>query len=138
MSLKLEIVTPQKKIIEEEAIDFVTLPGIEGELGILSEHVPLMTTLDTGVLIYQKGAQRHATAIHWGYAQIENNRVTILAEMAENAEDIDLTRLEIAEKKAKEALSGQFGEDDTEIQRHRKYEAKLSRALVRQAAARMK
>jgi len=138
MSLQLEIVTPQQKILEDEAIDAVTLPGSEGELGILPEHIPLMTTLNTGVLIYQKEGQQRALAIHWGYAQVESNRVTILAELAEKAEDIDLSRAENAEKRAQETLRGQFGADESELQRQRKYIAKLERALVRQAATQLK
>ena len=68
MSLQLEIATPQRKILEEETVDAVTLPGSEGELGILPEHVPLITTLDSGILSYQTGNRRQALAIHWGYA----------------------------------------------------------------------
>ena len=138
MTLQLEIVIPQKKILEDEAIDSVTLPGSEGELGILPEHIPLMTTLDTGILTYQKGSQHHALAIHWGYAQVERNRVTVLAELAEKAEDIDLNRAEAAEKKAQETLRDHFGDEDPERQRQLKYESKLKRALVRQTVVKLK
>lgn len=134
MSLKLEIAIPQRKILEEESVDSVTLPGSEGELGILPEHVPLITTLDTGILSYQTGNRRQALAIHWGYAQVEGNRVTVLAELAEKADEIDAGRAQIAEQKAREVLKGHFGEDEVEIQRMLKYESKLKRALVRQSA----
>ena len=138
MNLQLEIVTPQRKILEDETVDAVTLPGSEGELGILPEHVPLMTTLDTGVLSYQIGNERHALAIHWGYAQVEGNRVTVLAELAEKVDEIDLDRAQAAERKAREILKSHFGEDEVEIQRMLKYESKLKRALVRQSATQFK
>ncbi len=138
MNLQLEIVTPQRKILEDETVDAVTLPGSEGELGILPEHVPLMTTLDTGVLSYQKGNEGHALAIHWGYAQVEGNRVTILAELAEKVDEIDFGRAQAAERKAREILKSHFGEDEVEIQRMLKYESKLKRALVRQSATQFK
>ena len=138
MNLQGEIVTPQRKILEDETVDAVTLPGSEGELGILPEHVPLMTTLDTGVLSYQKGNERHALAIHWGYAQVEGNRVTILAELAEKVDEIDFGRAQAAERKAREILKSHFGEDEVEIQRMLKYESKLKRALVRQSATQFK
>lgn len=138
MSLQLEVVVPQKQMVTESGIDSVVLPGSEGELGILPEHIPLMTTLDSGVLIYQKGGQRHALAIHWGYAQVESNRVTVLAELAEKAEDIDINRAQDAEKRAQTTLQGTFGHETDELRRHLKYESKLKRSLVRQAAARFK
>lgn len=138
MNLQLEVVIPQKQIVTEEGIDSVTLPGSEGELGILPEHIPLMTTLDSGVLIYQKGNQNRALAIHWGYAQVENNRVTVLAELAEKADEIDVNRAQVAEKRAEETLRGRFGAEEAELQRQLKYESKLKRALVRQAVARFK
>ncbi|MDP6730041.1 MAG: ATP synthase F1 subunit epsilon, partial [SAR324 cluster bacterium] len=66
--LKLEVVTPQKKALETE-VDSVTLPGSDGELGILPEHVPLITTLDTGIVSYITGSQKQYLVVHWGYAQ---------------------------------------------------------------------
>ena len=68
--LKLEVVTPQKKALETE-VDSVTLPGSEGELGILPDHIPLLTTLDTGIVSYSNGSQKQILVVHWGYAQVE-------------------------------------------------------------------
>ena len=138
MGLQLEVVIPEKQMVTEAGLDSVTLPGSEGELGILPEHIPLMTTLDTGVLVYQKGSQRHALAIHWGYAQVESNRVTVLAKLAEKAEEIDVNRAQNAEKRAQETLAASFGSEEDEVRRQLKYESKLKRALVRQTAARFK
>ena len=86
--LKLEVVTPQKKALETE-VDSVTLPGSEGELGILPDHIPLLTTLDTGIVSYTNGSQKQILVVHWGYAQVEGERVTILAELAESVSEID-------------------------------------------------
>ena len=102
--LKLEVVTPQKKAMETE-VDSVTLPGSEGELGILPDHIPLLTTLDTGIVSYTNGSQKQILVVHWGYAQVESERVTILAELAESVSEIDIDRAKLAESKARDILS---------------------------------
>ena len=138
--LQLEVVTPQKIFVETVA-DSVTLPGSEGELGVLPEHIPLLTSLKSGQLTYQNGNQSHSLAVHWGYAQVEGNRVTVLAQVAETAEEIDLDRAKVAERKANEMLSQLIQEhstDDDAQQRWNKYEAKLKRAIVRQQIAHKK
>ena len=99
--LNLEVVTPHRTVLLEE-VDSVTLPGIEGELGILPEHVPLLTTLDTGIMSYNNNGKTQAIAVHWGYAQVEGNSVRVLAELAETAAEIDLQRAKDADKKKKE------------------------------------
>ncbi len=135
--LKLEIVTPQRKVIETEA-DSVTLPGTVGEMTILPEHIPLLTTLDTGIVSYQQDNQSQYLVVHWGYAQVAGNRVTVLAELAERAEEIDVDRAKQAEAKAREILDeiNLSAEDwDSEQRRMNKYEFKLERALVRQQIA---
>ncbi len=135
-NLQIEIVTSRKKLIEEDFVDWVTLPGSEGELGILKDHIPLLTTLDSGVLTYQTGGKRHAVAVHWGYAQVDNNRVTVLAELAEKAEEIDLARAQSAQQKAQGLLVSVRDSSDAEEQKRLdRYEAKLKRSLTRQTAA---
>ena len=90
--LSLEVVTPYRTVLVED-VDSVTLPGIEGELGILPEHIPLLTTLDTGIMSYKNSSGKtHAIAVHWGYAQGEGNSVRVLAELAESADEIDIER----------------------------------------------
>ena len=134
--LSLEVVTPFRTVLNED-VDSVTLPGIEGELGILPEHVPLLTTLDTGIMSYVNGSgNTQAIAVHWGYAQVEGNNVRVLAELAETADEIDLPRAQEAEKKAKELL--QSGAPPTSVledeeSRQKIYENKLRRSVVRQA-----
>ena len=139
--LNLEVVTPFRTVLNED-VDSVTLPGIEGELGILPEHVPLLTTLDTGIMSYVNGSgNTQAIAVHWGYAQVDGNNVRVLAELAETADEIDLPRAQEAEIKAKELL--QSGDSPTsewedEESRQKIYENKLSRSVVRQAVAKFK
>ena len=136
--LSIEVVTPFRTVLNED-VDSVTLPGIEGELGILPEHVPLLTTLDTGIMSYvNDSGNTQAIAGHWGYAQVDGNNVRVLAELAETADEIDLPRAQEAEKKAKELL--QSGDPATselknEESRQKIYENKLSRSIVRQAVA---
>ena len=136
--LSLEVVTPFRTVLNED-VDSVTLPGIEGELGILPEHVPLLTTLDTVIMSYVNGSgNTQAIAVHWGYAQVDGNNVRVLAELAETADEIDLPRAQEAEKKAKELLqSGDppASEWEDEESRQKIYENKLSRSVVRQAVA---
>ena len=136
--LSLEVVTPFRTVLNED-VDSVTLPGIEGELGILPGHVPLLTILDTGIMSYVNGSGKtQAIAVHWGYAQVDGNNVRVLAELAETADEIDLPRAQEAEKKAKELLqSGKpnSSEWEDEESRQKIYENKLSRSVVRQAVA---
>ena len=136
--LSLEVVTPFRTVLNED-VTSVTLPGIEGELGILPEHVPLLTILDTGIMSYVNGrGNTQAIAVHWGYAQVDGNNVRVLAELAETADEIDLPRAQEAEKKAKELLqSGDppASEWEDEENRQKIYENKLSRSIVRQAVA---
>ena len=136
--LNLEVVTPYRTVLIED-VESVTLPGIEGELGILAEHIPLLTTLDTGIMSYKNSSGKtHAIAVHWGYAQVEGNSVRVLAELAETADEIDLPRAQEAEKKVKELLqSGDppASEWEDEESRQKIYENKLSRSVVRQAVA---
>ena len=136
--LSLEVVTPFRTVLNEH-VDSVTLPGIEGELGILPEHVPLLTTLDTGIMSYvNSSGNTQAIAVHWGYAQVDGNNVRVLAELAETADEIDLPRAQEAEKKAKELLqSGDSpaSEWKDEESRQKIYENKLRRSFVRQTVA---
>ena len=136
--LSLEVVTPHRTVLIED-VESVTLPGIEGELGILPEHIPLLTTLDTGIMSYKNGSGKtQAIAVHWGYAQVEGNSVRVLAELAETADEIDIERAKDAEKKAKDILiSGapKTSSWEEEENRQNKYESKLKRSIVRQKVA---
>ena len=136
--LSLEVVTPFRTVLKED-VDSVTLPGIEGEMGILPQHVPLLTILDAGIMSYLNGdGKTEAIAVHWGYAQVDGNNVRVLAELAETADEIDLPRAQEAEKKAKELLQSRdphTSEWEDEESRQKIYENKLRRSFVRQAVA---
>ena len=128
-TLKLELVTPQRRILEVET-PWVTLPGASGELGILPDHVPLLTTIGTGILRWSQGGEERRAAVHYGYAQVVGNRVTVLVEMAERRGDIDMARAKMAKEKARKELREMLDEK-AEESRIKKYEAKLNRAFVR-------
>ena len=137
--LSLEVVTPHRTVLVED-VDSVTLPGIEGELGILPEHIPLLTTLDTGIVSYNKNSSGKtlAIAVHWGYAQVEGNSVRVLAELAETADEIDIERAKDAENKAKDNLltgAPTTSSWEEEESRQNKFESKLKRSIVRQKVA---
>ena len=130
--LTLEIITPQKRVLSAET-PFVTVPGTVGELGILPEHIPLVTTVESGVLSYEEDGQRKQAAVHYGYAQVEGNKVTVLSKMVEQDGEIDTERARDAEKRAREKLAELIAAKNEEMDDMNKYEAKLKRALVRQS-----
>lgn len=130
--LHLEIITPIKTVLEADA-DWVTVPGSEGELGVLPEHVPVVSTLDSGILQFQGDGALGRVAVHYGYVQVQGSHVTVLSEMAERAQDIDMARARDAEQRARQALQELIGKQNEEEHRIAKYEAKLKRAIVRQS-----
>ena len=101
--LKLEMVTPYKRVLSEE-VDEVTAPGTIGELGLLPGHTPLLTNLKIGELSYRQGGQNFHVAVNWGYLEIEDDTVTVLVETAEPADQIDLARAKEALGRAEAAL----------------------------------
>lgn len=134
--LKLQVITPQRGVINIET-PWVVLPGSEGELGILPQHIGLVTTLGTGILTYGAGERTRGVAVHYGYAQVHEDEVIVLAEMAETAEDVDLARAMNAEQKARAELTRALGQQVAEENRMRKYEGKLRRSLIRQQLAKI-
>jgi F-type H+-transporting ATPase subunit epsilon len=111
-TLKLEIVTPQATVYSED-VDMVTLPGVEGEMGIFPMHVPLMTQLVSGALGVRKGGQDFFLAVGEGFVEITGERVSILTDMAIKAEDIDEAKAEEARQRAEARLAEKL--DDTEV-----------------------
>ncbi len=103
-TLKLEIVTPEAKIFSDD-VDMVTLTGAEGEMGIMPNHVPLMTQLCAGEIIAQKGQDTIFLAVGDGFVQITGDRVAILTDMAIRAENIDEARAEEARQRAEARLA---------------------------------
>ena len=103
-SLSLEIVTPDRAVVKEQ-VDEVVLPGSEGSFGVLPGHAPLLATLQVGELWYRKGQETHYLAVTFGFVEVLPDRVTVLAQTAEKAEDIDLTRAEAAKVRAEQRLN---------------------------------
>jgi F-type H+-transporting ATPase subunit epsilon len=111
-TLKLEIVTPEAKIYSED-VEMVTLPGVEGEMGILPMHVPLMTQVTAGELVVRRGGRDHFLAIGEGFVQITGDRVAVMTDMAIKADDIDEVKAEEARRRAEERLAQRLGDEET-------------------------
>ncbi len=99
----LEVVTPEKQLLSQQ-VDEVIAPGSEGEFGVLPGHCYFLSTLRVGELRYRIGEQTNYMAILWGYAEVTPMKVTVMAEIAEKAEDIDVTRAQAAVEKAEQRL----------------------------------
>ena len=103
-SIELQIVTPDKVLVREQ-VDEVEIPGTEGYFGVLPGHTPLLSTLQVGELWYRQGSEKHYLSIAFGFVEVQPDRVTILAQTAEAAAEIDRARAEAAKKRAEERLS---------------------------------
>lgn len=101
--LQLQIVSADRSLVNEQ-VDEVQIPGADGYLGVLPGHTPLLATLQVGQLWYRQGQDRHYLSLAFGFAEVQPDRVTILAQIAEKAEEIDVTRAEAAKKRAEERL----------------------------------
>jgi F-type H+-transporting ATPase subunit epsilon len=131
MPLKLDIVTVER-LVYSDYVDMVIAPGIEGELGILPQHAPLITALTFGVLRVKRGNEELDFAIGGGFLEVLPDHVTILADSAERAEEIDLERAEAARRRAEDSLrTQQPGEADLQ-----RASAALRRSLIRIKVAR--
>jgi F-type H+-transporting ATPase subunit epsilon len=126
MPVRLEIVTPERLAFEGD-VDSVVCPGVEGELGILPHHAPLLTTLGVGELRIRTGAQEEYFAIAGGFLQVRPDKVVVMAETADLASEIDLAAAEQARKEAERALAEGFSEP-ADLARAR---ASMERALLR-------
>ncbi len=102
--LTLEIVTPDRSLVTEQ-VDEVELPGAQGYFGVLPGHTPLLSTLNVGELWYRVGDTRHYLAIAFGFVEVLPERVTVLAQIAEKAEEIDVARAEAAKRRAEERVA---------------------------------
>ena len=128
-SLKIDIVTAERIVYSGEA-DAVLAPGVEGQLGILPHHAPLMTILQAGELVVRKGGQEEIMAISGGFLEVRPDRVIVLADQAERAEEIDVSRAAEARKRAEERLKAKpAGLDESRA------ESALRRAMVRLTVA---
>ena len=130
-AIQLEVVTPDRQVVHE-AVDAVTVPGKLGYLGILPGHAPLLSELKPGEIVYSHGERKHYLAVSWGFAEVLPDRVIVLANTAERAEEIDRVRAEQALQRAEERLKKT---SDPNIDRKRAEEA-YEKALARLQAAR--
>jgi F-type H+-transporting ATPase subunit epsilon len=129
-SLKLDIVTAERVVYSQE-VDTVVAPGVEGQLGILPHHAPLMTILQAGELVARRGSEEDILAISGGFLEVRPDRVIVLADSAERAEEIDVARAEAARRRAEERLRNRKAEGIDET----RAEASLRRAIARISVA---
>jgi F-type H+-transporting ATPase subunit epsilon len=128
-TIRLELVTPERLLLSEE-VDEVVLPGYEGEFGVLPGHTQLLAILNVGILWYRKGSAINKIALGGGFAEVTHDRIVVMADTAERADEIDLERAQRARERAEARLKELSLDDDT----YAKAYAQLQRALVRMAA----
>jgi F-type H+-transporting ATPase subunit epsilon len=132
MPFHLEIVTAERVVLSDE-VDQVNAPTKDGRVGILPRHAPLLTILDVGELDIIKGDTRIPFAVSGGFMEVLPNRVTILADTAERADEIDEARAEEARRRAEERLAQRKSDQEMALA-----EAELRRALIRLKVAQLK
>ncbi|HEY7292565.1 MAG TPA: F0F1 ATP synthase subunit epsilon [Vicinamibacterales bacterium] len=123
--LQLQIVSADRSLVNE-SVDEVEIPGADGYFGVLPGHTPLLGVLGTGELWYRQGTEKHFLAIAFGFVEVQPDRVAILADIAERAEEIDVPRAEAAKKRAEERIHRLHADIDAERAR-----IALMKALIR-------
>ena len=132
MTIRCEIVSQDRTVFQDD-VDIVVLPGAAGEMGILPHHAPLLATLKYGVIRVRKDGKEELFTVAGGMAEVQPTIVTVLADAAENVEDIDITRAQAARKRAEDALANLKPEDHDAYLR---MEAALRRSNLRLDAVR--
>jgi F-type H+-transporting ATPase subunit epsilon len=128
MTIRVDIVTAERLVFSDDA-DIVMVPGVDGEMGILPHHEPIMTMIKPGEILIRKGTEEHSLAVSGGFLEVKPDRITILADAAERADEIDIARAEAAKKRAEDKLTnGTNGANDTDSANA---EASLRRAIAR-------
>src|SRR5665647_950901 len=128
-TIRLELVTPERLVLSED-VDEVVLPGYEGEFGVLPGHTQFLAILNIGVLWYRKEGAVKKIALGGGFAEVTHDRVVVLADTAERADEIDLERAQRARDRAEARLKELSMDDET----YKKVYSELQRALVRMAS----
>ena len=123
--LSLEIVTAERLVYSAD-VDVVVAPGIEGQLGILPQHAPLMTMLQPGELMVRQDGEEHSIFVSGGFLEVQSDKVTVLADTAERAEEIDIARAEEAKLRAEQRITLSPSEAD-----HARAQAAMLRSLMR-------
>ena len=126
MALQLDVITPERRLLSEQA-DAVTVPALGGELGILPGHTPLISALQTGVLSYTQGPTTRRLLVSGGFVEVNNDRVSVLADFAEFPEEVDAARAR-ADREEAERILGTFTASPEEAADVR---ARLDRATTR-------
>ena len=126
MPLQLDVITPERRLLSEQ-VDAATVPGLGGELGILPGHTPLISQLKTGVLSYTQGATTRRLLVSGGFVEVNEDRVSVLADFAEFPEEVDAARARTEREEAERQLGGFSGtpEEMAEVR------ARLDRAGAR-------
>jgi F-type H+-transporting ATPase subunit epsilon len=132
-TLRCDIVTQERQIYSVTDAHMIIAPGVEGQLGILPRHAPLLTALAEGIMQVRRAESEDTFAIHGGFMEVLPDRVTVLADVAERAEEIDLARAEEARQRAVELMNKAYEGPDYE-----KAEAAMRRSLTRLKVARRK
>ncbi|MDQ3132385.1 MAG: F0F1 ATP synthase subunit epsilon [Acidobacteriota bacterium] len=131
--LNLEIVTPEKKVFDD-AVDAVTIPTAKGEIGVLPNHAPLISTLKPGILTYSNRGATERMVVSGGFVEVSINKVSILADVAEKADEVNVEAAR-ADREASEKILSAWsgGEDEFEIEKERleKAQARLSLVAVK-------
>jgi F-type H+-transporting ATPase subunit epsilon len=125
LKIRLEIITAERVVYSED-VDIVVAPGIEGQLGILPHHAPLMTMLQPGELMVRKNNQEELMFVSGGFLEVRGDKVVILADVAERADEIDVARAEAAKRRAEERIAQYPAHVD-----HARAEAALLRSMIR-------
>jgi F-type H+-transporting ATPase subunit epsilon len=128
-TIRLELVTPERLLLSED-VDEVVAPGFEGEFGVLPEHTQYLSILNIGLLRFRKGNEIRKIALGGGFAEVTPERIVVMADTAERAEEIDLERARRARERAEAALKELSLDDES----YAKAYAALQRAMVRMAA----
>jgi F-type H+-transporting ATPase subunit epsilon len=123
--IRFEIVTAERVVYSED-VDVVVAPGIQGQLAILPHHAPLMTMLQPGELMVRKGAEEQSMFVSGGFLEVRGDKVVVLADAAEHADEIDTARAEAAKRRAEEGIAQYPAHMD-----HARAEAALLRSLMR-------
>ena len=123
--LNLEIMTPERRVLSEK-VDEIVVPGLEGELGILPQHTPLISQLQTGILSYRQGTEKKLVHVSGGFVEVLPDQVAVLSDVAERPEEIDIERARKARERAETRIA--TGGDDIDF---RRAELKLQRAMIR-------
>jgi F-type H+-transporting ATPase subunit epsilon len=124
--LQVEIVTGERVVFTDDDVDMVIAPGADGTLGILPHHAPLITTLALGELRVKKGATEQSIVVFGGFLEVTPEKVIVLADTAERAEEIDLSRAEAARRRAEQAVASRVDVTDLALE-----ELALRRAAIR-------